>query len=40
MAKACEQVVDVLIEAGITHVFGMPGGGTIPIWNAMFGKEG
>lgn len=39
MTKACEQVVDVLIEAGITHVFGMPGGGTIPIWNAMYGKE-
>jgi acetolactate synthase-1/2/3 large subunit len=39
MAKACEMIVDVLIEAGITHVFGMPGGGTIPIWTAMYGKE-
>lgn len=39
MAKACEMVVDILIEAGITHVFGMPGGGTIPIWTAMYGKE-
>src|SRR5512139_3274147 len=37
--KACEQVVEVFIEAGIDHVFGMPGGGTIPIWTAMYGKE-
>ena len=39
MTKACEQIVDVFIQAGIDHVFGMPGGGTIPIWNAMYGRQ-
>jgi acetolactate synthase-1/2/3 large subunit len=39
MTKACEEIVNVLIEAGIDCVFGMPGGGTIPIWNAMYGRQ-
>ncbi|MFC2045872.1 thiamine pyrophosphate-binding protein [Chloroflexota bacterium] len=36
MAKACEKIVDVLIEAGIDHIFGIPGGGTMPIWDALY----
>ena len=39
MTKASEKIVDVLIEAGIEYVFGMPGGGTVPIWDALYGKE-
>src|SRR5512139_1846317 len=39
MTKACEEIVNVLIEAGIDYVFGMPGGGTIPIWNAIHGRQ-
>ena len=34
-----KKFVNVLIEAGIDYVFGMPGGGTIPIWNAMYGRQ-
>jgi len=39
MARACEMISDVLIEAGVDHVFGIPGGGTIPIWNALYDKQ-
>jgi acetolactate synthase-1/2/3 large subunit len=39
MTKACEEIVNVLIETGIEYVFGMPGGGTIPIWNALYGRQ-
>ena len=39
MTRACEEIVNVLVEAGIEYVFGMPGGGTIPIWNAMHGRQ-
>jgi acetolactate synthase I/II/III large subunit len=33
--KAYDKICDVLIEAGIDHVFGIPGGGTLEIWNAL-----
>lgn len=39
MTKAAERICDVLIEAGIDHVFGIPGGGTIPIWDALFDRQ-
>lgn len=39
MAKANDKLWDVLIEAGIDHVFGMPGGGTIPLWGALADKQ-
>jgi acetolactate synthase-1/2/3 large subunit len=39
MARANEMICDVLIEAGIDHVFGIPGGGTIPIWNSLYDKQ-
>ena len=38
MSKASERICDVLIEAGIDHVFGIPGGGTIPIWDALYDR--
>ena len=33
--QACQQMCEVLIEAGIDHVFGIPGGGTGPLFNAI-----
>jgi acetolactate synthase-1/2/3 large subunit len=39
MTRSSEKICDVLIEAGIDHVFGIPGGGTIPIWNALFNRQ-
>jgi len=39
MTKANEQICDVLIEAGIEHVFGMPGGGVSPIWTSLTGRQ-
>jgi len=39
MSRASEKICDVLIAAGIDHVFGIPGGGTIPIWNALFDRQ-
>jgi len=39
MTKACERICDVLIEAGIDCLFGIPGGGTIPIWDALFDRQ-
>jgi len=39
MARACEGIADVLLEAGVDHVFGIPGGGTIPIWDALYSKQ-
>lgn len=39
MARACEKIIDVLIEGEVEYIFGMPGGGTIPIWDALYGRE-
>lgn len=39
MTTAREMICDVLIEAGVDHVFGIPGGGTIPIWDALFDRQ-
>ena len=39
MPKAPELFADVLIEAGIDHVFGIPGGSTIFIFDALEGKK-
>ena len=39
MPKANEMITDVLEEAGITHVFGIPGGGTGQIYNALYDKQ-
>ena len=40
MTTASEQICDVLIEAGIEHVFGIPGGGTSVIWNSLSSRQG
>ncbi|RJP73549.1 MAG: thiamine pyrophosphate-binding protein [Candidatus Abyssobacteria bacterium SURF_17] len=39
MPKATEVVTDILVEAGIDHVFGMPGGATVFIYDALFDKR-
>ncbi len=39
MAKAAEIVTDILIDAGIDHVFGMPGGATMFIFDALHDKR-
>ena len=39
MPRASEKICDVLIEAGIDYVFGIPGGGTQPIYDALFDKQ-
>jgi acetolactate synthase-1/2/3 large subunit len=39
MAKASEIFTDILVEAGIDHVFGMPGGATMFIFDALYDKR-
>ena len=39
MPQASEMIADVLDEAGITYVFGIPGGGTGQIYNALHPKQ-
>jgi len=34
-----DMLVDVLVDAGITHVFGLPGGNTMEFWKALHGRE-
>lgn len=36
---AAERIVDCLVEAGITHFFGLPGGATMEIYKALYGRE-
>lgn len=37
---ASEKIIDVLVEAGITHFFGLPGGYTMELFKALHGREG
>jgi len=39
MTRGSEGICDALIEAGVDHVFGIPGGGTIPIWDSLFSRQ-
>ena len=39
MANTAEMICNVLIEAGVDHVFGIPGGLTAPIWSALYEKQ-
>ena len=39
MASAKEIMVDILIEAGIDHVFGMPGGSAMFLFDALFDRR-
>ena len=36
---AAERIVDCLVEAGITHFFGLPGGAAMEIFKALHGRE-
>jgi acetolactate synthase-1/2/3 large subunit len=36
---ASDMVVDVLVQAGITHMFGLPGGYVIDLFKALHGRE-
>jgi acetolactate synthase I/II/III large subunit len=36
---AAERIVDCLVEAGIAHLFGLPGGATMEIYKALHGRE-
>jgi acetolactate synthase-1/2/3 large subunit len=36
---AAERIADCLIEAGITHFFGLPGGATMEIFKALHGRD-
>jgi thiamine pyrophosphate-dependent acetolactate synthase large subunit-like protein len=37
--RACEKIVEVLIESGIRYVFGLPGGGMMNIFDALFDRQ-
>jgi acetolactate synthase-1/2/3 large subunit len=39
MPKASGIITDILIDAGIDHVFGMPGGATMFIFDALYDKK-
>jgi acetolactate synthase-1/2/3 large subunit len=39
MQKATDVVVDTLVQAGIDHVFGMPGGATIFLFDALADRQ-
>lgn len=39
MVKVSEKICDILIEAGIKHVFGIPGGGMVEIWDSLAGRQ-
>ena len=39
MPKANDMITDVLEESGITHIFGIPGGGTGQIYNSLYNKQ-
>jgi len=36
---ASDKIIDVLVESGITHMFGVPGGNTMELWKALHGRE-
>jgi len=40
MPRVGELFADVLIDAGVEYVFGLPGGGTLPIWDGLVDKKG
>ncbi len=37
--NAAERIVDCLVEAGIDHFFGMPGGSVMEIYKALHGRD-
>ena len=39
MVRASEKICDALVQAGVKHVFGIPGGGTTPIWASLYERR-
>ena len=39
MPKANQLIVQILEEAGVEYVFGLPGGGTLQIFDALYGSS-
>ena len=39
MTRASEKICDALIEAGIDHVFGIPGGSTFSVFDALYDRQ-
>ncbi len=39
MVKSSELICDALVASGITHVFGIPGGGTTHIWASLYERQ-
>jgi acetolactate synthase-1/2/3 large subunit len=39
MVQACKKICDILEECGIDHVFGIPGGGTMRIFDALYDHQ-
>ncbi len=39
VATAADRIVDVLVDSGATHLFGLPGGATMEIYKALHGRE-
>ncbi|RJP16116.1 MAG: thiamine pyrophosphate-binding protein [Candidatus Abyssobacteria bacterium SURF_5] len=39
MPKTTEIIIDILVDAGIDHVFGMPGGATLFLYDALFDRQ-
>ena len=38
MERVADRICDILIECGIDHVFGIPGGGTVGIFDASHNR--
>ena len=39
MVKVSDMICDVLVECGIDHIFGIPGGETIKIYDALYDRQ-
>ena len=37
--RAADAIIETLIESGVTHVFGLPGGQSIPLYDAMYRRK-
>src|SRR3954466_3692494 len=37
--SGAEMVIEALVDQGVEHVFGYPGGAVLPIYDALFGQE-
>ena len=39
MPTGAQKIAETLIDAGVDHVFGIPGGATVAIYNSLFDKQ-